>query len=167
MPTKEFSFERLIFGNSHWNSLTAINEIGILCDLVDGLQCRIDSLETRGKDEEISLLRVQSLNSSYAFEIAMKSLWALDNPEEEPKTQGHNLLAPFEGLKQETKESLKLLQISRDVLQKWPEPFTSNRYSMELDNKEFTSYRPGFLRAVMDLLRDKLEESRRTLLTSP
>ena len=167
MSTKEFSFERLMFGNSHWSSPAAIDEIEILCDLVDGLQCRIDSLETRGKDEEISLLRVQSLNSSYAFEIAMKSLWAIDNPEDEPKTHGHNLLDLFEGLKQETKDSLKQLKIRRSVLQKWPEPFASNRYSMERGDKEFTCYRPGFLRAVMDLLRDKLEESRRTLMTSP
>ena len=72
------SFERFAFGNEHWRSYRAMDEIEIYCDLLENLQDRIDSLETRGKDEEVTLCNVQAVISSYAFEIAMKSLWALE-----------------------------------------------------------------------------------------
>ena len=73
------SVEQFMFGNRHWRSYRAVDEIEVYCDLLENLQDRIDSLETPGKDEEVTLSNVQAVISSYAFEIAMKSLWALDN----------------------------------------------------------------------------------------
>ena len=91
------SFERFAFGNEHWRAYRAMDEIEIYCDLLENLQDRIDSLETRGKDEEVTLCNVQAVISSYAFEIAMKSLWALDNPSETvPPT--HDLPTILDGL---------------------------------------------------------------------
>ena len=52
-----------------------------------------DKIDTRHAAREIALLRVIS---SYAFEIAMKSLWALD-PKKVPKK--HDLLKLLNGLK--------------------------------------------------------------------
>ena len=43
--------DRLVFGNEHWRSSRAIDEIEVYCDLLENLQDRRDSLETRGKDE--------------------------------------------------------------------------------------------------------------------
>ena len=62
-------------------------------------------LDTRGKEED-TLINVQAVISSYAVEIAMKSLWALDNPTESiPHT--HDLVVILKGLKEETVKSLR------------------------------------------------------------
>ena len=117
--------ERFLFGNEHWRSNRAIDEIGVYCELLDALQDRINSLEVRGKDEETTLVNAQAIISSYAVEIAMKSLWALDNSPETPHRgrEGHNLLRMFAGLKGETVESLGRLQLTREVLEDCPSPF--------------------------------------------
>ena len=81
MPVNAIPIERFMFGNEHWRSNRAIDEIEVYCDLLDILQERIEALQTRGKDEEVTLTNVKSVISSYAFEIGVKSLWALDNPE--------------------------------------------------------------------------------------
>ena len=80
MPIESMPIERFLFGNEHWRSFRAIDELEVYCDLLDSLQARIESLDIRGKDEEVTLINVQAVLSSYAVEIAMKSLWALDNP---------------------------------------------------------------------------------------
>ena len=55
--------------------------------------------------------------SGYAIEIAMKSLWALDNtPQRVPHE--HSLVVIFDGLKKETAESLKRLQLTRKDVRK-------------------------------------------------
>ena len=64
---------------------------------LDHLQSKIDALEIRGKDEEVTLINVQAVLSSYAVEIATKSLWALDHPDgSSPHT--HNLVNIFDQL---------------------------------------------------------------------
>ena len=157
---------RLIFGNEHWRSYRAINEIEVYCDLLDNLEIRIDSLETRGKGEEVTLTNVQAVMSSYAVEIAMKSLWALDHPAE-CVPHKHNLVAIFDGLKQETVNSLRQLQLTREELKNSPSPFYSNRYSMEEGSRDITVYPARFLRSLVELLKTKLEETREALLKPP
>ena len=159
----EIPLERLLFGNEHWHSSNAIDEIEIYCGLLDNLQDRVDSLETRGKGEEATLHHVQAVVSSYAFEIAMKSLWALDNSDK-PVPRDHNLLISFDGLGEDTGESLKQLRLTRELVEKYPKPFYSNRYSMEDGSRYFTTYPTRLLRPLLQLLRDKLEESREALL---
>ncbi len=166
MSSISMPIERFLFGNAHWRSYRAIEEIEVYCDLIENLQDRIDSLETRGEDEEVALTNVQAVNSSYAFEIAMKSLWALDNPTK-PVPRKHNLLARFDGLKEETVRSLKRLGLTREVLVGWPEPFVSNRYSMEKRNSDITVYPSQLLRPLLQLLREKLEETKEALLKPP
>ena len=166
MTHSSIPIQRIIFGNENWRSTRAIDEIEIYCDLLELLQTRIDSLGTRGESEEVTLVNVQAVISGYAIEIALKSLWALDNsPDTVPHK--HNLLVIFDGLTEETKDSLRQLLLSRDELQKWPTPFTTNRYSMECGTREVTVYDAQFLRSLIQLLKDRLEEVRETLMRPP
>ena len=161
------SEDRLVFGNEHWLSSRAIDELEVYCDLLEIIQDRRSSLETRGKDEEATLTNVQAVISSYAIEVAIKSLWALDNSSE-PVPHNHNLLILFDGLKEETVKSLKLLRLTRVLLERWPKPFLSNRYSMETSSSDvITVYPTRLVRPLIQLLRDKLEESREALLKPP
>ncbi len=171
----EFSFERFMFGNEHWGSPCAADEVKIYCDLLESLQDSIEALETRGKDEEATLTNVQAVMSSYALEIAMKSLLALDNPE---KSVPHkpDLLIISDGLTEETRNSLDRLELTRKVLEVCPEPFYSNRYSMEYDDtrddegnkgRRYVVYRASLLRSLVQLISDKLEEPRKALLKPP
>ena len=164
MPTISVPTERFLFGNEHWRSYRAIDEIEVYCDLLESLDDRIGSLETRGKDEEVTLINVQAVISSYAFEIAIKSLWALDNS---PKCVPHihDLSTFLDGLRDETVQSLKQLQLTKDLLRNHRQPFVSNRFSMEKRSRDITVYPAGFLRFLIELLADKLEETRKRLLT--
>ena len=162
MPTIEFSFERIVFGSEYWSTPGAIDEIEIYCDLLDNLQERIDSLETRGKGEEATLIDVQAVISSYAFEIAMKSFWALNNSNKKVPKE-HNLLKIFDELAEETVKSFNRLGLTRGILEYSPEPFKSNRYSMELIEKRFLIPPARLLRSLIKLLGDKLDESREML----
>ncbi|GEM_PF-2957696 len=165
MRERSVSIDRLFFGHEYWSSDNAIDEIEVYCELLDHLQDKIEALDTRGKDEEVTLFNVQAVLSSYAIEIAMKSLWALDHPDESiPHT--HNLADIFDQLEDETKKSLEGLRLNRQVLGRMPTPFTSNRYSMEHVDKETSVYKAPFLRDVTQLLEDKLEENREALLQS-
>ena len=166
MPIVSMPIERFLFGNEHWRSYRAIDEVEIYCDLLEGLHGKIDSLETRGKDDEITLTNVQAVISSYAVEIAMKSLWALDNPAD-PVPHTHCLPMIFDGLKQETVTSLNRLRLTRRGLETSPTPFLSNRYSMESGTRDITVYDTGFLRSLIELLRDKLRDTREWLLEPP
>ena len=164
MASISMPIERFLFGNEHWRSYRAIDEIEIYCDLLENLQGRIDSLETRGKDEEATLRNAQAVISSYAFEIAIKSLWALDNP---AKPHGHDLVTIFDGLKEETVRSLKGLQLTRKMVEDFPTPFVANRYSMEKKSRDIMVYEAWFLRSLIPLIRDKIEETRKALLNPP
>ena len=156
-------FDRLFFGNENWRSHRAIDEIEVYCDLLENLEQRIDSLETRGKDEEVTLVNVQSVISSYAVEIAMKSLWALDNsPECVPHI--HNLAKLYEELTADTKESLKPLGFSNDDAWEIESPFVNNRYSMEQSERTVSVYRASLLRQLIPILSDKIEASRKAIL---
>ena len=167
MPTISVPIERFLFGNENWRSYRAVDEIGVYCDLLGILQTRIDSLQTRGKDEEVTLVNVQAVISSYAVEIAMKSLWALDNsPATPPRGRnGHDLVVIFDGLKKETVDSLGQLQLTRNVLEGFPSPFPSNRYSMEASSRDVVVYEAGLLRSLAQLLRDRLDQSRKEQLS--
>ena len=134
MSTISIPIERIVFGNEHWRSYRAIDEIEVYCDILGNLQTRIDSLETRYKDEEVTLTNVQAVINSYALEIAMKSLWALDNPAN-PVPHTHSLPTIFDGLKEETVTSLKRLPLTRQMLETLAAPFVSNRYSMESSSR--------------------------------
>ena len=166
MPTISIPIERFLFGNEHWRSYRALDEMEIYCDLLENLQGRIDSLETRHRDEEVTLINVQAVLSSYALEIAMKSLWALDNS---PKCvpHEHNLCTIFDGLNKETVELLKQLQLTRTMLEYNPAPFYSNRYSMEKSGRDITVYPPEFLRSLKQMLKSKLEQTGAALLKRP
>ena len=182
MPTINVSFERLFFGNKHWSTPGAIDEVEIYCDLLDNLQERVDSLETRGKGEEVTLVKVQAFISTYAFEIAMKSLWTLEHCGKKVP-HDHDMLKVFVELEQDTKNALERLEITREILESYPKPFQSNRYSMErLDEEkpgESTSeltdeekrgrrtllaFHPKFLRSLIELMTNRLDKSRATLL---
>ena len=156
------SLETFMFGNRYWRSYRAVNEIEVYCDLLENLQDRIDSLETRGKDEEVTLRNVQAVISSYAFEIGMKSLWALDNSDK-CVPHKHDLSLFFDGLEEETVKALKHLQLTKEILEVKPEPFMSNRYSMEDRNRTIRVFSFETLRPLALLLRDKVEESRKSL----
>ncbi|MCY4079135.1 MAG: hypothetical protein OXF54_02750 [Caldilineaceae bacterium] len=159
--------ERILFGNEHWRSHRAINEIEIYCELLEHLQDKIDALETSQTDEKATLIDVQSVISSYAIEIAMKSLRALDYPDKRVPPI-HDLVEIFDDLKEGTKRSLEDFQLTREALEEMPKPFTNNRYSMEFaDGRLTTVYPVPLLRALTRLLTDKLEENRKALLTSP
>ena len=123
------SLEKFMFGNRHWRSYRAVDEIEVYCDLLENLQDRIDSLETRGKDEEVTLRNVQAVISSYAFEIAMKSLWALDNSEKSVPHE-HDLPLFFDGLQEETVKALKHLQVTREILEVKPKPQSTDKISV-------------------------------------
>ena len=38
MPTISMPIERLLFGNEHWRSYRAIDEVEVYCDLLEDLQ---------------------------------------------------------------------------------------------------------------------------------
>ena len=165
-PNTSIPLERFLFGNEHWRSYRAIDEIEVHCDLLDNLEIRIVSLETSGKDEEAALTNVQAVISSYALEIAIKSFWALDYPDK-CVPQIHKLTTIFDQLKEETKKSLEQCQLTRKVLAKWPRPFLTNRYSMEISSRNIPVYKARFLRSLIQVLGDKLEESREALHKPP
>ncbi len=158
--------ERLIFGNEHWNADKATNEIEAYCYSMDALQARVDSLEARGKDEEAALINAQAVTSSYALEIAIKSLWAIDNPQDKVE-HTHNLLLFFDGLRADTKSALSKIGLDRTALESCSKPFETNRFSMERGHpsavggsREFTVYPSSFLGQLAALLRERLEKSR-------
>ena len=159
MPVGAIPIDRILFGNEHWRSNRAIDEIEVYCDLLDVLQERIEALHTRGKDEEVTLTNVKSMISSYAFEIGLKSLWALDHPTCRVRTT-HDLLELYDGLNEETVDSLNRFHMPREAFVKWPKPFTSNRYSMENADRDITVYQTAFLRSLAQLLRGKLKETK-------
>ena len=166
MPVISIPIKRLLFGNEHWRTNRAIDEMEIYCDLLENLEERIDSVETRGNDEEATLINVQAVISSYAIEIALKSLWALDHSAESvPHT--HDLSIILDDLKEQTVKSLIRLGLTRKVLEDSPRPFFSNRYSMECGSRDITVYQTPFLRSLIPLLRDKQEDTRKTLLKPP
>ena len=160
------SLEQFMFGNRHWRSYRAVDEIEVYCDLLENLQDRIDSLETPGKDEEVTLSNVQAVISSYAFEIAMKSLWALDNSDKSVPHK-HDLPYFFDGMGDGTVQVLQRLQVTREVLEVEPKPFMSNRYSMEHRDRTISVFTFQTLRALAQLVRDKGSESRKSLFRPP
>ena len=112
------------------------------------------------------LINVQAVISSYAFEIGLKSLWALDHPGEEvPKK--HDLVELFVGLGQGTVQSLNKLGLKRKSLEDSPVPFVANRYSMEDANRDIIVFDTGFLRKLAEYIDDKVEETRKDLLGRP
>lgn len=65
---------------------------------------------------------------------------------------------PSAKLKEETKKSLEDFQLTRQVLDVMPTPFTSNR--------DTVLYPPSLLRDLTQLLRDKGDDNRKALFKS-
>ena len=152
MTAISIPIERLVYGNEHWRSCRAVHELKVYCDLQDTLQDtlqdRRESLEERGKSDENPIISVQAVISSYAIEIAMKSLWELDNtPKPMPRT--HNLLCIFDELAQETVDALRQLQLTKKEFESVPNPFYSNRYSMEAGTRNVSVYSTQLIRSLM------------------
>ena len=164
-----FSLEQFMHGHDYWRSHRAISEIEIYCVLLESVQDRIDSLETHGEYQEAALRNVQAVLSSYALEVAMKSFWALDHPTERvphthklPRIFGgyKSKKEEYDGLKEETKKSLAQYDLVSELFDRFPEPFYTNRYSMEGSGREIVRYPVDFLRSLNVALKEKLEESR-------
>lgn len=166
MSSITIPIERFVFGNEHWRSSRAIDEIRIYCDLLGVLDDRIDGLATRGENEEANLVNVQAVISSYAMEIGIKSLWALDHPTE-PVPRNHDLLSRFDELDQDTIQSLDALGLKRKSLENSPVPFMAYRYSMETASRNIEVYRRDFLEQLAQLIDDKAEETSKRLLSGP
>ncbi len=167
----KFISKRSFSKEDPWHPHHAINEIEVYSDLLDHLQDRIDCLKPRDGNERVALINVQAVLSSYAFEIAMKSLWALDHLYESVPHE-HSVVKIFNGLKDETKKSLEEFQLTRQVLEGTPKPFVTNRYSMEheicstiqdgyymeRDRRSVTLYSQLLLRKLAQILRDKVKD---------
>ena len=52
------SLDKFMLVHEYWRSYRAADEIEVYCDVLMFLQNRIESLETRGKDEEVTLINV-------------------------------------------------------------------------------------------------------------
>ena len=160
-------FDQLVFGNPHWDTLLAIDEIMVYSDLIDHLGRQIELLNIRHENEEVTLINVQSVLMAYALEIALKSLWAMDNPDKCMR-HTHNLLYFHKGLQSDSVASLQALGLTEDSLKRFPRPFETNRYSMEFKRpeeyeKEKVRVKTSFLRQFGELLRETLNKRRKVL----
>ncbi len=153
-----FSLEHFMHGHDYWRTHRAISEIEIYCVLLENVQNRIDSLDTREREEEIALNNVRAVMSSYALEVALKSFWALDHPTEDVP-HIHNLARIFQGLKEETKKLLVQYDVDSELFDGFASPFYTNRYSMEGSGRDIVTYPVDFLRSLNAVLKEKLEES--------
>ena len=154
-----------LIGHEYWRSYRAIDEIEVYCDLLDILAHRRTGQENQVRKRRATLFNVEAVISSYALEVGLKSLWALDNPKGIVRILGHNLDKAYDGLKPGTIDSLKLLGLTREGLAKVPKPFESNRYSMESSGREISVYDSGFLRRLAQLLSDRLDQTRKELIS--
>ncbi|MYE40258.1 MAG: hypothetical protein F4X27_08535 [Chloroflexi bacterium] len=140
--------------------------------MIDDLQNKLDLLRD-GRREGAAMVSVQAVISSYALEIGLKSLWALDNAPKSAERSGdkvphiHYLLTIFGGLSEETKEKLEEIGLTRSALEEFPKPFFSNRYSMESRSNSLVSYDSGFLRKLGQLLEETLDLRRKEMLLPP
>ena len=165
MPIRTIPITRsTLIGHDYWRSHRAIDEIEVYCDLLDILEHRRADQDKQGRKERATLLNVEAVIGSYALEIGMKSLWALDNPKGIVKELRHNIEKVHDGLKPGTVDSLRLLGLTREVLAKVPKPFESNRYSMECGNREIAVFDAGFLRQLAQMLKDRLDQTKKELI---
>lgn len=169
MKRKDISipFDQLVFGNPHWDAPQAIDEIMVYSDLIAHLDRQRESLNTRHENEEVTLINVQSVLMAYALEIAMKSLWAMDNPVD-CMCHTHDLLYFYKGLQSDTVTSLQDLGLTEDRLKGYPSPFVTNRYSMEYEvpeqyEKPKVIVKASFLKQLGNLLRETLKKRREDL----
>ena len=116
------SVEKFFGGNEYWDTSTAIDEIKVYCILIDHLDDKIDLLENSDKNEKSAMINVQAVISSYAIELAMKSLCALDNPDNNVPHE-HDLTKILEKLNTDTVKSLERLHLSHEELKRFPAPF--------------------------------------------
>ena len=161
------SVEKFFGGNEYWDTSTAIDEIKVYCILIDHLDDKIDLLENSDKNEKSAMINVQAVISSYAIELAMKSLCALDNPDNNVPHE-HDLTKILEKLNTDTVKSLERLHLSHEELKRFPAPFVSNRYLMEYDKRDsrIVVYPPPLLRELTQMLEDKIKDAWRAILES-
>ena len=160
-------FDQLVFGNPHWDTPKAIDELTVYSYLIDHLDHQIELLNIRHENEEVTLINVQSMLMAYALEIAIKSLWAMDNPDKCMR-HNHDLLGFYRGLQSDTVTSLQDLGLTEDSLKRFPRPFETNRYSMEYTTpekyeKELVRVKASFLKQLGKLLRETLKKRREDL----
>ena len=163
-------FDQVVFGNPHWNTPLAIDEIMVYSDLITHLDRQRELLNIHHENEEVALFNVQSVLMAYALEIAIKSLWAMDNPDKR-MCHTHNLLCFYKSLQFDTVTSLQDIGLTEDslkTLKKFPRPFETNRYSMEYETPEQYEKKPvrvkaSFLKQLGKLLRETLEKRRENL----
>ena len=101
---------------------------------------------------------MQSMLMAYALEIAIKSLWAMDNPDKCMR-HNHDLLRFYKGLQPDTVTSLQDLGLTGDLLMRFPRPFANNRYSMEYKTPE--KYEKELVRVKAVLLKTTWEVAAR------
>ena len=154
---------RFVHISESWETVNAINQMDVHCELVEFLEYKIN---TSSGSKKASYCDAAALISSYSFEIAMKSFWALDNPHHNvPRT--HKLTKLLKGLNKDTKKELESIGINSKFLQKLPAPFIFNRYSMEKDKGVIiVTYPSRHLQTLIVTLR-KIHSKRQDELLSP
>ena len=159
---KMFTDFRPVFGppywlvdvNGNWSTTNAMEQIEAFCEVLESLEI---SDKSSSKDDRYARLNVRAVNSSYAFEIAMKSFWALDNPRDKV-IHTHKLPEILRGLKKDTLESLEQIGVTpKSIFMGLREPFVFNRYLMEGPGiKPGATYTSQFLRDVKRVLKETL-----------
>lgn len=115
---------------AEWNVFVAINEVQAFSDLID--EWGEETGRREGcKQRRSGLISTQAIMSSYAFEIAIKTLVWIDNPHEGVEAT-HDLLKLYRELKEDTKARLEKIGVTYQSLSKDHSPFVKNRYPMEI-----------------------------------
>ena len=115
---------------TEWNVFIAIDEIESFADLINEWEKEISEID-RCNQKRFGLIDTQEIISSYAFEVAIKTLVWMDNPYK-GFAPIHNLPELYKELKEDTKAGLEQIGITHQELKKNPMPVTSSRYSMEI-----------------------------------
>ena len=160
-------WDQLVFGNPYWNTPQAIDEIVVYCDLIAHIDCRIASPDIRHENEKATMRDVQLMLMAYALEIAIKSLWAMDNPDKR-MCRTHALPDLYKGLQTDTTAAIQELGLTEDRLNSFPCPFVTNRFSMEYQEqekylKEKVIVHASFLKQLGELVRETLNKRREAL----
>ena len=155
---------RILFGHDYWRSERAANEIDEYVKLLGKLDDEMDNIvSTSGhnvlsRQQEVAIIpkmTAYAVISGYALEIGIKSVWALEHPNEKVQ-RTHKLLGFYDQLTPSTKKTLRDMRLTRGELENCPNPFEANRYSMETGTKELTLHDPKFLKSLSLLIRSKL-----------
>ena len=115
---------------TEWNVFIAIDEIESFADLIDEWEKETNGMEGC-KQRRSGLISTQAIMSSYAFEVAIKTLVWMDNPYKGVAAI-HDLPELYKELKEDTKAGLEQIGITYQELKRNPMPVVSSRYLMEI-----------------------------------